>query len=498
VLLATTVKEERLRFMELIAMKRLDYVLLCPESLRDADRMISDEAVDIIVTDLSFAGGSFADWLTLWPRPFILLCYYGEEARVDELIRDEACSYVMRDSGYRHLGGLPTMIRKVLNIRESLNRQNAHLQITERRYLDLVSSLPDIVYTIDGQGRFLYVNNSIRQLGYEPTELIGKHFSSIVEEEEMPRVSRDAVLETLAGKATGPEGAPKLFDERRSGVRMTRNLRLKLRAKQLPPDATSTGRIDAYGEIACVGYPLPEYAGSEIGTVGVIRDITLRMREENRLRRDLTNRDNQLKEIHFRIKNNLQVVSSLLSLQSGEIADAHSRAVFRNCETQIQSIALIHERLYKAPDLRRIDLPGFLAALVDNLYRIHEFAPDLVTVAVTGEAPPLDIDLAIPLALIVNELTVNAVTHGFPDGHGHIDINLAPAAGQRMRLMVSDDGAGFPAGFDPVRSASAGFQLIQALAAQIGGTMSAESGSGARIAVEFPIPPPPPDAPASA
>ena len=229
ILFATTVAEERLRFQDLVSLMGLEYTIRVPESLQEADKILAEDAVDLIVTDLSFANGAFADWLMLWPRPFILLGYYGEESRLDGLIRDEACSFVMRDSSHRHLGSLPTMIRKVLNIRESRDRQNAHFQISERRYMDLVSALPDIVYTLDAQGRFCYINDSVSCLGYQPSELMGKHFSIIVDEDDVAKVSRDLVLPELRGRTTGPEGSPKLFDERRTGSRMTRDLVIRLR-----------------------------------------------------------------------------------------------------------------------------------------------------------------------------------------------------------------------------------------------------------------------------
>jgi PAS domain S-box-containing protein len=169
---------------------------------------------------------------------------------------------MMRDSGFRHLGALPVMIRKVLNVRESLDRQNAHFQLSERRYLDLVSSLPDIVYTLDGDGNFIYINESVSQLGYSPHELIGKHFSEIIQEDYIPKVSRNIVVDMLKGMVTGDEAAPKLFDERRSGGRMTRILEVRL--KSSPMSLKHLGRHGpTLRRSILFGYSLPSMTGSD-------------------------------------------------------------------------------------------------------------------------------------------------------------------------------------------------------------------------------------------
>lgn len=279
IVFTSTVEAEKQRFKDIISIKKLNYVMHWPKTLKETDELLTNRDIDLIITDLGFENGSLADWLVLWPHPFIILSYYGEEDRVDSLIGDESCSYVMRDPDHRHLGALPTMIRKVLNVRESLSRQNVHLQISERRYLELVRSLPDIVYTLDASGRFLFINEAVSQFGYRPEELVGKHFSSIIYEADVEKVSRSIVLPPLAGQ--NPEKAPKLFDERRTGPRMTRNLevRIKLPRNQ---EQNKDAMVYAFGEVSCTGCSLPEYDGLGIGTVGIIRDISGRKQNEKK------------------------------------------------------------------------------------------------------------------------------------------------------------------------------------------------------------------------
>jgi PAS domain S-box-containing protein len=133
--------------------------------------------------------------------------------------------------------------------RESVDRQNAHLQITERQYMNLLQAIPDIVYSLDEEGRFTYLNDAAKSLGLEPGQFIGKHFTELIEPEDVGKVSRHIFLPEFKGKTMGAELAPKLFDERRTGQRMTRNLELRLRH----PNGAEIqyGSVTACGEDPC-------------------------------------------------------------------------------------------------------------------------------------------------------------------------------------------------------------------------------------------------------
>ena len=486
ILFATSIAEERVRFLELVDTRGLAFQVYFPDSLRAADALLSHQSVDLIITDLAFDGGAFADWLSLWPRPFILFAQYGEETRVSELISDESCSFIMRDPSFRHLSGLPIMIQKVLNVRESLDRQNAHLQISERRYLELVSSLPDIVYTLDGEGRFVYINESVSQLGYSPHELIGKHFSAIIEDEDVPRVSRDIVVSSLRGAVTGNEAAPKLFDERRSGDRMTRNLDVLLKTKASGRAGSTMGKVDSYGEVSSVGFTLPEYEGGSIGTVGIIRDVTKRKREELKLQEDLRMKEILLKEIHHRVKNNLQVVSSLLNLQSSNIQDLRAQSVFTDCQTQVQAMALVHEQLYRSDNLQSVEMGTFIESLVAYLFHVYDVDDRRIRSEISTALINLEIDQAIPLALIVNELVSNALKHGLSEADGVVSVSLKKNEAGLLELNVRDSGKGLSPDFRIDSSETLGFQLVQALGSQIGGGLSWTSDDGASFTLTFP------------
>src|SRR3989338_1448051 len=145
----------------------------------------------------------------------------------------------------------------------------------EERFQNLLQAIPDIIYKIDPAGRFVFVNDSIRRLGYEPADLIGKHFSEILHHDDVARVSRENVLPKLSGKLTGDDQAPRLFDERRTRMRMTKNLEVRLRPKNRAD--VKFGEVFAYGEIISTGKcdrNTRNHNKPSLGTVGTTRDVT--------------------------------------------------------------------------------------------------------------------------------------------------------------------------------------------------------------------------------
>ncbi|MCX7656644.1 MAG: PAS domain S-box protein [Treponemataceae bacterium] len=488
ILFASSIEEEKERFDLLVEVKRLPYQVYYPKDFQEADHIISTKQIAIIITDTSFSAGAFADWLSLWPYPYILLAYYGEEEIVDELIQDEACSFVMRDPSYRHLGCLPTMIRKVLNIRESVERQNAHLRISEQRYMELVSSIPDIVYTLDGKGHFTYINDAISQLGYTPLELIGKHFSTILAEEEVPRVSRKEVLPRYRGIPTGPERAPKLFDERRRGPRMTRHLVVKLKPKiSSSSDMTTTAVVYSYGEVAAVGIELPEYEGMEVGTVGIIRDVTQRKKKEIELENELYRKDMLLREIYHRIKNNLQVIASLIRYRCDDLQDEQSKELFQDLQNKIEAIALVHEQLYSNRVVGKVNIKEFLSQLVELLQDSYSVDRTKVQTTLTCEAVQIDSEQALPLTLLLIEILNESYQYGIQRRGGEIHILLHVKKNTFLRLTIDDNRVGIPPS-ETNLFRMVDIRLIKAFVDQLHGSYQWNHTDGSHFELEFSLP----------
>ncbi len=196
-----------------------------------------------------------------------------------------------------------------------------------------------------------------------------------------------------------------------------------------------------------------------------------------------------LKEIHHWVKNNLQVISSLLSLQSAQISDPQTQNVLRESQNRVRTMALIHEKLYQSTDLAQVDFAPYLRSLVNSLAQSYREKSDRVAIRVDSQSIILDIDTAIACGLIVNELVSNALKHAFPaERPGEIRVVVAQHGDDRVLLQVSDDGAGLPPHVDFRSSPSLGLQLINSLVDQINGSIEVETGAGTHFAIAF-IPP---------
>ncbi len=456
--------------------------------LRTVESSMSD--ADVILTDTEFASGAFSDWLSLWPIPAVLVVDPGiEPARLSENTADESSAFIVRDAEGAWIRYIPLLVRKAASVRESLNRQNSNVIRAESSYMNLLRAVPDIVYVLDGDGCFVYLNDAVSQLGWKPAELMGKHFAEIVHPDDLPEVCRSIVLLRYEGVKTGAEAAPKLFDERRSGDRMTRGLDVRLRHRN--GTEWTKAAVDSWGEITSLGVDLPEFQGKGTGTMGLIHDISERRELERKMTRELDARDLLLKEIHHRVKNNLQVVSSLLSLESDCVEDERARAVFVECQTQVQSMSLVHEQIYRGSSLEGVEASGYFARLAEYLVGVHDATARDIHIEVEAGDIVLPIDAAMPLSIITTELVSNSFKHGFPDSRrGHVAITLEQE-GDFYVFKVTDNGIGFAsanhAGMVPGKNKGIGMDLIEALAGQLGGTLERIDSRGAQTVLRFPV-----------
>jgi two-component sensor histidine kinase len=211
-----------------------------------------------------------------------------------------------------------------------------------------------------------------------------------------------------------------------------------------------------------------------------------RIRAEERIYASLHEKEVLLKEIHHRVKNNLQVVSSLLSLQSAHVKDAPTREIFRDSQNRIRSMALVHDRLYRAVDLARIDLGEYARGLATHILRSYGVVTERIVLNVDADAVLVGVDRAISCGLILNELISNAIKHAFPDERrGAIQIEVRALSERAHLLRVRDDGVGLPIDLDFRNTTSLGLQLVNALAKQIHGTVELAGQVGTDITIRF-------------
>jgi PAS domain S-box-containing protein len=216
------------------------------------------------------------------------------------------------------------------------------------------------------------------------------------------------------------------------------------------------------------------------------RDITELKRNEEQIKASLKEKDALLKEIHHRVKNNLQIISSILSLQEAKVEDAACREILADSRNRIKSMALIHEKLYGSRELSSIDFAEYITSLLSHLSRSYGGNYGRVAARADVTDVALNLDIAIPLGLIVNELVTNSFKHAFPaDASGEIFVELHRAEGGKYLLVVGDNGVGMPADFDITCTPSLGLQLVQALAQQINSQVTVEHGKGTVFKIIF-------------
>ena len=209
-----------------------------------------------------------------------------------------------------------------------------------------------------------------------------------------------------------------------------------------------------------------------------LRDITERKRAEDQVKASLREKEALLQEIHHRVKNNLQVVASLLSLQSGEIADEPLRAQFRECQGRIRSMALIHEKLYQSETLARVDLKDYLESLTRVVLSTYATQGNIRSELALG-AVSTNVDTAVPLGLLVNEVLTNALKYAFPEGRaGTVRVALRPEPEGMFTLILEDDGVGLPPGFQWEEAKTLGMRLIAMFVKQLGADLTFHSRPG--------------------
>ncbi len=236
---------------------------------------------------------------------------------------------------------------------------------------------------------------------------------------------------------------------------------------------------------ALISAELIELSG-EPCVVWIAYDITERKRADERIKNSLREKEVLLQEIHHRVKNNLQVISSLLNLQSGYIKDPVVKELFRESQDRVKSMALIHEKLYKSTDLARIDFSEYVHSLTQMLFQSYRATRGDIQLKSQVEPVFLDIDTAVPVGLMLNELVSNSLKHAFPTGGpGTIFIDLEPRSKDEYTLSMRDDGVGVPDDFNVETSNSLGLRLVRILTKQIGGALEFRSDDETEFKIQF-------------
>jgi two-component system, sensor histidine kinase PdtaS len=319
---------------------------------------------------------------------------------------------------------------------------------------------PDGILSIDGEGRIAHANGQAeRMFGYGKNELLGCLIESLVPRRFVGQHvgSRDDYFKEPRTRSMG-EGL-ELFGRRKDDTEFPIDVMLSaLEGEQGPM-------------VLCVA-----------------RDISERKRAERLIVDSLREKEVLLKEIHHRVKNNLQVISSLINMQTWNLRDPASRAALEECQSRVMAIALIHEKLYQSRDYSRVPFSDYGRSLAANIFHTTGVSPQNIRLNVEFTDLSLAVDKAIPCGLILNELITNALKHAFPnDRQGTIRVVMQNAGPRVVELVVTDDGAGMDPAFDAAKATSLGMQLIYTLVEQLEGKLEIFHEGGTSFQVRFPV-----------
>lgn len=329
--------------------------------------------------------------------------------------------------------------------------------LSETRYRLLFNSGNDavMVHGFDDRGmpgRFVEVNDiACKRLGYSREELLRMSPLDIDDPETLPGVP--SIMERLrADKSAVWEGIHRARDGSRIPVEISNHL------------------FDLNGRPTIIA---------------TVRDVTERKRTDEQLKASLREKEVLLREIHHRVKNNMQVITSLLSLASAKVTEPSMKQHFVDSMHRIHSMALVHEKLYRSGNLATIDFGDYLSSVTNQLMRSSAKAG--ISCTVEAEKIFLAVDTAVPCGLIVNELVSNALKHAFGGREqGRVTVRLRRDDPNTVELSVQDDGTGFPAGLDYRNVQSMGMNLMVSLTDQIGGTVELRREGGTTFFIRFP------------
>lgn len=374
------------------------------------------------------------------------------------------------------------------------------LHESEEQLRTLINAMPDIVAFKDGAGRWLEANNfDLRLFQLEGVEYRGKKDSELA---AFSPFYHDAFLgceasDELAWQARSatradetiprPGGSPMVFDVIKVPMFHPDGRRKGLVV--VGRDITERKRVEA--ELKRYQEQLEHLVDERTAELAMANshlqiEIAERRHAEELVKASLAEKEVLLKEVHHRVKNNLQIISTLLELQTESIHDDQALKSFRDSQDRLKAMALIHERLYQSRDLASIDFAEYVNNLAGFLFHSYVQDPEQISLRIDVGDAVLDIDEAIPCGLIINELMTNCLKHAFPEGRkGEIAIVCHVGSNGQVALEVADTGIGLPAGLDLRTAGSLGLQIVEMLVRQLRGSVEMRNCNGASFLISF-------------
>ncbi len=393
-------------------------------------------------------------------RPRLDRCFNGESVRYEDWFsypdRDrvyyEVCLYPVFDNDGDEIVGASVFLRDHTAQKEA----EIALKESEERFRRIVETAEEGIWLVDPKWETEFVNNRMADmLGYQPDEMIGRQLLSFMDEQEQSR-------------------ARELMVRREQGVHETHEFKFQRR------DGTDLWTIVSANAIKSED-------GQFMHALAMVTDITDRKCVEGALQTSLAEKEVLLREIHHRVKNNMQAISGLLRMHARRADDARLTEIFTDCRDRIGAMALIHEALYQSENLAKIDFKAYLKKLCRNLARAHDAQRRRIDLTASAADVSMDMDQGIAVGMIIAELISNAFKHAFPnDEGGAVSVHLDREDGENVRLIVSDTGKGLPSDFDIRNPPSLGMRLVVgAVTRELGGRIESKNDGGSVFVIWF-------------
>jgi PAS domain S-box-containing protein len=343
------------------------------------------------------------------------------------------------------------------NVRDITKRKKAEAAVreSEEKYRTLVESATDYIFMIGEDNRVLSLNKAGAFLFRKPPEkIIGKSIFELFPKEIATRYSDSLKKAYKTGQSSSYESRM-VVEGKESWLSVSLN-------------------------------PVRDRTGKVVSVMGVCRDITAHKQADEQIKASLGEKEVLLKEIHHRVKNNMQIIASLLRIQAADIKDEEIQDMFNEIHDRIRSMSVLYEMLYQSKDMTRVDLSEYIRRLTTHLVSMYRSGLGPISLKLDVKNVHLDVKRAIPCGLIITELVSNTLKHAFLNGRkGKIAVVMHPNKGKRYTLIVSDNGIGFPEELDFRKTKSLGMKLVVDLVKQIGGTIDLSKEKGTEFKIVF-------------
>jgi PAS domain S-box-containing protein len=370
---------------------------------------------------------------------------------------------------------------------EELVRTRDEVEAGLERYTELYDFAPVGYFTLDRTGTIRNVNfTGATLLGIERSHLLKEHFIRFVSDASRPAFTTvfSAAFEhdtkSSCEAEIRPKGNPpihvmigmKVFNKGRECLMVLQDITArKLSEEKLIKFSEGLERmvVDRTAKITDINQKL-------------VAEIAIRLEAEKQLTKTVGEKEVLLREVHHRVKNNLQIIISLLNLQSRYITDETTLSAFRESQTRVRAMALVHEKLYQSTDLAKIDLDNYIRFLANSLFQFFGIKGKGITLTNDIRDVFLAIDTAIPIGLVINELISNSLKYAFPEGEGEISIAIH-RQDHTLTILFKDNGIGIPEDFDWRNAKSMGLRLVITLVDQLDGTIELDRTAGTAFTI---------------